>query len=167
VRRKGLALILISLIGAGCSNAPSASGNKKNTTYEQAVKFAECMRHNGVKEFPDPDVSGALTIDGVLNGSLVDPNSAAVREAIDACRRLEPSGFTGRERSALEQRKALEFAQCIRKNGVKDFPDPVNGEPLVDTNKVPSSSRPGGKTILNAAMRECGAIMGLAAGGQG
>jgi hypothetical protein len=125
------------------------------------------MRHNGVKEFPDPDASGALTIDGVLNGSSVDPNSPAVRKAIDACKHLEPPGFTGRKRSAPEQKKALEFAQCIRKSGVKDFPDPVNGEPLVDTNKIPSSNRPGGKTILNAAMHKCGAIMGLAAGGHG
>src|SRR5579875_3096072 len=30
---------------------------------QQAVKFAECMRANGVKAFPDPDASGQLTID--------------------------------------------------------------------------------------------------------
>jgi hypothetical protein len=38
---------------------------------------------------------------------------------------------------------------------VKDFPDPVNGEPLVDTTKIPSSDAPGGMTILNAAMQKC------------
>ena len=50
-----------------CSNASSENGNTGtgssggNTTaatHEQAVKFAECMRNNGVREFPDPDVSG-------------------------------------------------------------------------------------------------------------
>ncbi len=50
---------------------------------------------------------------------------------------------------------------------MKDFPDPVNGDPLVDTTKIPSSNRPGGMTILNAAMKKCGAVLGLAAGGQG
>ena len=30
------------------------------------MKFSECMRENGVKEFPDPDASGELTIDGVV-----------------------------------------------------------------------------------------------------
>ena len=34
-------------------------------THEQALKFAECMRDNGVKEFPDPDASGQLTIDAI------------------------------------------------------------------------------------------------------
>jgi hypothetical protein len=41
------------------------------------VKLAECMRENGVSEFPDPDASGNLTIDGVLNGSSPDPNFLA------------------------------------------------------------------------------------------
>ena len=61
----------------------------------------------------------------------------------------------------------LQFAQCVRDNGVKDFPDPVNGEPLIDTYKIPSSNKPGGMTILNAATHACGSILKLSAGGQG
>jgi hypothetical protein len=57
---------------------------------------------------------------------------------------------------------ALEFAQCIRKNGVPDFPDPVNGQPLIDTNRIPSSNRPGGMTILNAAAHTCGDLLAAA-----
>ncbi len=53
---------------------------------------------------------------------------------------------------------ALKFAQCIRENGVEDFPDPVNGQPLVDTNRIPSSATNGGMSILNAAMHKCGAL---------
>ncbi len=37
-----------------------------------------------------------------------------------------------------------------------DFPDPTPGAPLVDTNRIPSSARPGGMTVLNAAMQKCG-----------
>ena len=47
---------------------------------------------------------------------------------------------------------------------MKDFPDPVNGEPVVNTYKIPSSNRPGGMTILNAAMKKCGALLREAAG---
>jgi hypothetical protein len=54
----------------------------------------------------------------------------------------------------------------VRENGVKDFPDPANGEPLIDTTRIPSSNRPGGMTILNAATHTCGSILRLAAGGQ-
>jgi hypothetical protein len=49
---------------------------------------------------------------------------------------------------------------------VKDFPDPVNGEPLINTYKIPSSNKPGGMTILNAATQKCGSVLGQAAGGQ-
>ena len=62
------------------------------------MKFAECMRDNGVREFPDPDASGELTIDGVVNGSSLDPSSAAWKQAIGACKDLQPPGFTGHKR---------------------------------------------------------------------
>jgi hypothetical protein len=158
------AVAMVALIGAGCSNEPaendntgtgSSGGNKNTTTRDKAAKFAECMRDNGVSEFPDPDASGGLTIDGVLNGSSLDPSAPACKQAIGACKDLQPPGFTGRKRSADEQENALEFARCIRENGVEDFPDPADGEPLVDTNRIPSSASSGGMSILHAAMQEC------------
>jgi hypothetical protein len=130
--------------------------NSTATARAKAVKFAECMRANGVGAFPDPDASGALTIDAVANGSSVDTSSAAFKQAVSTCKDLEPSGFTGHERSPQEQTAALEFAQCIRDNGVKDFPDPDKTEPLVDTNRIPSAATPAGASILNAAMHKCG-----------
>ena len=84
-------------------------------------------RATASSEFPDPDASGELTIDGVVNGSSLDPSTAAWKQAIGACKDLQPSGFTGHKRSAEQQTAALEFAQCIRENGVKDFPDPAAG----------------------------------------
>ena len=47
--------------------------------HAQAMKFAQCMRDNGVSEFPDPDASGAFTIDAIANGSSLDTNSAAFK----------------------------------------------------------------------------------------
>lgn len=154
------ALAMAALIGAGCSKGPAVTdagtgGDQNPTPHEQAVKFAECMRDNGVREFPDPDPSGQLTIDGIANGSSLDTSSAGFRQAMSACKDLEPAGFTGHKRSPQEQQAALEFAQCIRENGVKDFPDPDEDDPLVDTNRIPSAGRSGGMTILNAAMQKC------------
>ena len=152
------ALAVIALLMAGCSNAPAETGGAGNTNadYENAVKFSECMRDNGVSEFPDPDASGRLTIDGVLNGSSLDPSTPAWKTAIGACKDLQPPGFTGDQKVSAEQQKArLEFAQCMRDNGVKDFPDPAKGEPLVDTNRIPSAATASGMSILNAAMQKC------------
>jgi hypothetical protein len=152
------ALALVALIGAGCGGSDSsAKGNTTATNQEKAVKFAECMRENGVSQFPDPDASGNLTIDGVVNGSGIDPDAPTWEQAIDACKDLQPPGFTGGgERSAGEQEAALQFAQCIRENGVPDFPDPAQGQPLVDTNRIPSSNTSRGMSILNSAMQKCG-----------
>jgi hypothetical protein len=122
---------------------------------QKAVKFAECMRSNGVSEFPDPGGSGKITIDAVANGSSLDTSTPAFKEAISACKDLEPAGFMGSTRSSQQQQAALRFAQCIRDNGVKDFPDPVPNGPLVDTNRIPSSGEPGGMSILHAAMQKC------------
>jgi hypothetical protein len=166
-----LALVaLISLISAGCgSNAPSETGtasragtggNKNATDQGKAVKFAECIRAHGVADFPDPNAKGEF-----VYGVSVSP--AVWKKAVDACKDLQPPGTLSAKRSSKQQSAALRFAQCIRENGVKDFPDPANGEPLVNTNHIPSANRPGGMTILNAAMHKCGSVLGLAAWGQG
>ena len=166
------ALAMVALIVAGCSSGSadngstgtastgSSAGSKTDTHREKAMKFAECMRANGVKDFPDPNASGELTIDEIANGSSLDTNTAAFKTAISACKDLEPAGFMGHKRSAEQQRYALKFAQCIRDNGVQDFPDPTPDGPLVDTNRIPSAAGRGARSMpeLQAAMQKCGAI---------
>jgi hypothetical protein len=163
---------MVALLSAGCSNTLAGTGssgannsataqtdssgaNNSAATRQQAVKFAECMRANGVREFPDPDASGTLTVDGIANRSSIDTNSAAFKQAITACKDLQPAGFIGHKRTAEEQENALKFAQCIRDNGVKDFPDPTPDGALIDTSRMPGS--PGARSIpgLNAALQKC------------
>jgi len=178
---------LIGLISAGCgSNASSETGtagstdttsktsstgtsstdttrsgaDKKLTKQEKAVKFAECMRANSVPHFPDPDPKGDFNFG-------VDVTVEVWQKAVDACKALKPPGALSAKRTPKEQSASLRFAQCVRDHGVKDFPDPVNGEPLIDTYKIPSSNLPGGMTILNAATDKCGYLLESAAGGQG
>jgi hypothetical protein len=160
------ALAMIALIVAGCGNGSAGTGNGTATSggngtaslHEKAVKFAECMRANGVSAFPDPNASGALTIDGVINGSSLDPNSAAWKQAIGACKDLEPPGFTGTKVTPQLRTARLQFAQCMRDNGVPDFPDPTPNGPLIDTNRIPSlaGKDPRSDPGLQAAMRKCG-----------
>ena len=151
--------------GTGNSTAPSG-GNGTASIHEKAVKFAECMRANGVSGFPDPAASGAFTIDGVVNGSSLDPSSVAWKTAIGACKNLEPAGFTGGKVTPQQRTARLKFAQCIRDNGVSDFPDPTPNGPLVDTNRIPSAATPAGMSALNAAMHKC-RDFGAAAGATG
>ena len=133
-----------------------SGGDTTAANHEQAVKFAECMRNNGVSAFPDPDASGAFTIDEIANGSSVDTSSAAFEQAMNACKDLQPAGFTGHKRSPQEQENVLKFAQCMRDNGVPDFPDPGADDPIIDTNRIPSTAAEGGMDLLHAAMDKCG-----------
>ncbi len=170
-----------SMIGAGCgSNATSgsgaesgsatsasatgstvdAAGTQKLTASEKAVKFAACMRENGVGDFPDPTDKNA-------DNYGVSVSKAVFVGAADACKALKPPGALSSKYTPRQLSAAVRFAQCMReKGGVKDFPDPVNGKPLIDTTKIPSSNKPGGMTILNAGAATCGALLRSAMGGQ-
>jgi hypothetical protein len=164
------ALATVALISAGCgSDAPAkvgtATATVRTTTktlsdQDKLVKLAECIRAHGVPHFPDPDAKGEFAFG-------IDVSPAVWRRAVDACKALEPPGTFSGKRSPKQQSDALRFAECIRTHGVKDFPDPVNGDPLIDTTKIPSSNAPGGMTILNAAIHKCRGILKVAAGGQG
>jgi hypothetical protein len=179
---------LIGLVSAGCGSSESSDGGAASGTdtantvsatratnsiatadnsadeilskQEKAVKFSECMRANGVPHFPDPDPKGEYSFG-------VDVTPEVWTKAVDACKALKPPGALSAQRTPKEQSASLRFAQCMRKHGVPDFPDPVNGEPLINTYKIPSSNKPGGMTILNAAIDVCGAILEKSAGGQG
>ena len=168
------ALAVVALIAAGCSNGDAESGDtgtagstrttssgadKKLTARDKAVRFAECIRAHGVSDFPDPNAKNDFEYG-------VSVSKSVWTQAVDACKALQPPGTLSSKRTPKQQSAGLRFAQCIRDNGVKDFPDPVNGEPLVDTYKIPSSDQPGGMTVLNAAMQKCGKVLDSAAGGQ-
>jgi hypothetical protein len=154
-----LALVaIVALISACGSKGPAATGtgssgtNNTATNLAQGVKFSQCMRANGVSGFPDPDASGQLTIDGVVNGSSLNPNTPAFQQALSACKDLEPPGFMGTVRTAKQQEAALNFARCMRTNGVPDFPDPTPDGPIIDVRGA--NSIPG----FQAAKDKCTAI---------
>jgi hypothetical protein len=148
------AAAFLALIVAGCgSAAPAHKSAATVSARDKAVKFAECMRSNGVSDFPDPKASGKFP------GYGISVSETVWGRAVAACKDLQPPGIFDAHRTPKQQTTALRFAQCMRANGVKDFPDPANGQPLIDTTHIPSSNQPGGMTILNAAARKCHALL--------
>lgn len=100
--------------GAAESGSGAASG--------QALKFAQCMRANGVPEFqdPKPDEQGSREM-----GGGADVDSPAFQRAMRKCEPLESTGGTAAGGGgAGSQEKVLRLAQCMRRNGVPGFPDP-------------------------------------------
>jgi hypothetical protein len=149
------ALALVALIGAGCGSKDTAhtsatASPKRASAREKAVRFAECIRAHGVADFPDPNARNEFEY-----GVSVTP--AVWKRATTACKDLQPPGTLSSKRTHKEQSDALKFAQCMRDNGVKDFPDPANGEPLVDTTKIPSLGDRSPRTdpVFAPAMDKC------------
>jgi hypothetical protein len=167
------ALAMVALISAGCgSSAPSETGTanssgststaatggaKKLTARDKAVKFAECIRAHGVSDFPDPDAKNQFNY-----GVSVTP--AVWNKAVSACKDLQPPGTLSGKRTPKQQSDALKFAQCMRDNGVKDFPDPDNGDPLIDTTKIRSLGNRSPRTdpVFAPALAECRAVLAAA-----
>jgi hypothetical protein len=150
-------LLLVALIAAGCgskdtahTSATATARPKPASGRDKAVKFSECIRAHGVADFPDPNAKGDYEY-----GVSVSP--AVWKRATTACKDLQPPGTLSGKRTPKEQSGALRFAQCMRDHGVKDFPDPANGEPLVDTTKIPSLGDRSPRTdpVFAPAMDKC------------
>jgi hypothetical protein len=161
------ALAMVALLGAGCSNGSAETDTGSNeTTGDKTVNFAECMRENGVTEFPDPNAAGDQEFVEAIER--LDPSSAAWKQAIGACKDLQPPGLLGGKATPQEMRERLAFAQCMRENGVEDFPDPTIDGPLIDTRRIPSAAGRGALSIpgFQAAMETCRDVMADALGGE-
>ncbi|WP_329246423.1 hypothetical protein OG417_51650 [Actinoallomurus sp. NBC_01490] len=124
----------LALTVAGCGGSGDAkSSSSGSNTLEQAVKYAQCMRENGVTNFPDPDKNGRFVI--AAGGS--NRNSPQFKKAQQACESQEPPGMKDDSKDvAKAQTEWLKFAQCMRKNGIQDFPDPQDGRLKVPRDRI-------------------------------
>lgn len=110
----GIALLTTGLL-AGCGGSSGDGADASGGTGDTAVRFAACMREHGVPDFPDP-------VDGTITMSSAQADAATMQAASAACRRFAPQGDGGENPRMQEQ--LLAFSQCMRDNGVPDFPDP-------------------------------------------
>lgn len=67
------------------------TGAQKAAAHAAALKYAACMRSNGVPDFPDPNAQGQIQINAAGASSLV-PSSAQFQKAQTDCKSLD-NGF--------------------------------------------------------------------------
>ncbi|MFC5754634.1 hypothetical protein [Actinomadura rugatobispora] len=130
----------LALTAAGCGGSgdstTTASGAKPAATVDQGVKHAQCMRDNGLPGYPDPDQGDESTAQ-----NLPDRDSPEFTKALRACQSLEPpEKRAGTPENAELQQKMLKWAQCMRTNGVPNFPDPQNGRVRVKKGTIDGDS---------------------------
>ncbi len=106
---------LFALAACGGANTNSAAGDRQ----EAGRRYAQCMRGNGVPDFPDPEPNGEFR--GAGHEQQDDPK---FRAATEKCRDLAPGGEHEKTGDPAVVEQMREFSQCMRDNGVPDFPDP-------------------------------------------
>jgi hypothetical protein len=124
-----------------------AQGDDQADDEQELLDWVECMRDEGI-DLPDPtrDSDGNLVLDGPgisLGGGesggtssdeadegdegdepSIDPEEMdAAMEACGDPPALGPNDISEEDRQEMEE-NALEFAECMRDEGIEDFPDP-------------------------------------------
>ncbi|GAB3813996.1 hypothetical protein [Kribbella italica] len=106
--------------GVATADQPSASAAPATTAPPAATGFSECMAGYGL-EVNDPKPGEGLGIDPKV------AQNPGFDAAMQACKKY----LTGGERTAssdpADLAKYKAFAECVRANGLPDFPDPKPG----------------------------------------
>lgn len=124
-------MALLFVTGACSSSSPKATPTASTPAGKgNPAAYAQCMRANGIPNFPDPGGAGQ----GVHLPAGMDPNSPELRKADTACRKYMPEAPVkdgkGDPWTAADK---LKYAQCMRAGGVPRFPDPkADGSMVID-----------------------------------
>ncbi|RSM74220.1 hypothetical protein DMB66_02080 [Actinoplanes sp. ATCC 53533] len=158
-RTRILALgLLLTAAAAGCGpapageevasagGAPTASASAAAAGGEDApLKFSQCMREQGMTWFPDPKPGGGGLQIKVPKGTAKEKMDAAMA----ACKKWAPDGGERGPADPKQLEQARQMAQCMRDNGVPNFPDPdADGNMHVDGEKI--GAGPGDATFDKA-----------------
>jgi hypothetical protein len=166
----------------------SASGSTRKSSVspaefrKQLLAYAQCMRDNGMTDYPDPqfDANGRPQFNrsnGQAFGDL--RNNPNFDKARTACQSKRPDFGSQFQRTPAEQaamrKNLLKFAKCMRSKGV-DFPDPTfdaNGRPQFTRDGAPGGAQgqngddPAFRSAADACRQQIGGNFGGPRGGPG
>jgi hypothetical protein len=121
------------------------------------------MRAHGLADFPDPNASGDIAL-GAGPGSDLDPNSAKFKAADEACKALRPGRNLSSSDLAHIKAANIKYSQCMRSNGIADFPDPASDGTL-QVQATPGSDLDQNNPHFKAAQKACERYMYVPPGG--
>ena len=141
-------IFLPILLAVAVVTGSPVAAQQSPDNHDAALAFAQCVRDNGYAEFPDPDADGGFKF-------LIEKGGQErFRKATEACRDLAPEGMRDEDVSPEQIDALIKLSQCVRENGVPDFPDPdaKGGYDLSALGLAPGDAR------LETAMKACGEL---------
>jgi hypothetical protein len=115
------------LLVAACDGRPSSTSqgapNADASANTQWLAYSQCVRTNGVPDFPDPPSNGKPRFPAAQQ---LGVSSSKLQAAENACQHLQPDGGSGPTQAQVQQYRntMLVYARCMRAQGISDFPDP-------------------------------------------
>ena len=124
-------------------------------------QFAQCARAHGAPDFPDPSLQHGTDFGVVFGVGGAAPHGqtikAEVTRVLGRCGMILhelPASVLTPPPTAADLRQMTQYAQCVRRHGVVDFPDPrpdgtfpVSGTSLAQQGATPQ---------MKAAFGACG-----------
>ncbi|MFF8811104.1 hypothetical protein [Streptomyces pactum] len=127
--------------GGGRSGEEGGSGDAtdgRSAFYDAQLTYARCMRKEGLKDWPDPKLSGYADwtkIGDIQQAEEERDGQQRLQKAMTACK--EPLQRAMQLEPPRDQQKVYEsllaHARCMRANGVSKFTNPV----MEDGNAIP------------------------------
>lgn len=124
--------VVLAACGGGSSSTgsttttgvSSSSSSVSSSVRQQDLRYAQCMRSHGVTNYPDPSAS-TNGVSKSITQSGINPNSPTFQAANSECKKFQPTtGNASQGPSSQANTQQLKFAQCMRKHGVTNYPDP-------------------------------------------
>jgi hypothetical protein len=138
----------------GATSAPPSAAAGSGAEKDSVLRYAQCMRDNGVPDFPDPEVGEG----GEYRLSVPEGlDMTKMRAAEQKCRQHMPNGGQPKEIDPERLDQMRQYAKCMRENGVPNFPDPSGGGFQLDMNELGMSGPDDPK--LKAAEEACNDLM--------
>lgn len=118
---KRLTVLLLLALSAACSGGEQQAtpqARQSLTAADAEVKFARCMRDNGIGDYPDAIGSEGYSVKDI----------GAFNKAAQTCARWREAGGVAKKVDAAYVDAVTKFAKCMRERGMKVHdPDPKTG----------------------------------------
>jgi hypothetical protein len=112
----------VATAASGNAAKPTSSTGIELADNEAQLKFAKCMREQGV-DMEDPQSDGGTSTIQLPRGS-TQAEREKILAAAEECKSHLPNGGAGLDLDQEQVDKIRTLAQCMRANGYPEFPDP-------------------------------------------
>ncbi len=170
--RPVLAATGVFALAVALSACGSSSASKQSSQFDAAYKFSRCMRAHGLKDFPDPQVTGnsVKLVAHAHPGEAGAPTPQQMEAAQNACKHFMAASapkLSPQEKVAREE-QVLKFAACMRRHGIDVHASAAGGGVQLRVGGGPTKPGPNPESpSFTAAQKACQGLLPMKGGGPG